>query len=360
MEKEDSSSKLYRQDSGDSRESGQPRESKIAATGFSKTVYVILVVQTFVVILVYPVVIATVTLVFQGEIGKLEMAIDHIRTHQQPQQTDMTSAESQGQQTQRACNCPVQTYLGNEDNSNLLQCCVADSQTVRMLINDVLENERRSTSRNRERKRDRTGLNVGEVERLVQAMIKRNDTHVQIPTSTSLGRSIIPVAIHVTAPPTGFHNSPVRGIHNDRGKFKVGPWESNNGQSFSIHIDIDKHHMIVPKSGIYHVYSQAYFRDERVEGERRSLQVNEYLHFTVLDSTMYAVHHTDLMKSGRTQEGQSTSGYYYSSFHSGLFRLRENDKIYMKVYLPNQNVKLDTHQESTFMGMYLVSGDDDE
>ncbi|XP_077994998.1 tumor necrosis factor ligand superfamily member 10-like [Glandiceps talaboti] len=160
--------------------------------------------------------------------------------------------------------------------------------------------------------------------------------------------------IHLTGKPEGFTSN--KAIRRERGKFKVGPWESTAGKAFRRHINVDNYHMIVPKSGMYHIYSQAYFRDE---SENAELQLREYLHYTVLESTAYAPDPITLMKSGRTQEGQEYSNYYYTSFHSGLFELREGDKIYMKVYLPSEDVKLDAHQESTFMGMYLVSDVDD-
>ncbi|XP_070542778.1 tumor necrosis factor ligand superfamily member 10-like [Ptychodera flava] len=130
---------------------------------------------------------------------------------------------------------------------------------------------------------------------------------------------------------------------------KVGRWSSKNVISFSENVDVDDYHMIVPKSGIYNVYSQVGFQ---VIGNEDDTDLKEYLHYTVLISTDYSSKNINLMKSVRIRDGTYGS---LSSFHSGLFKLKEGDNIYMKVYLPSSEVQLDCRQESTFMGMYLVS-----
>ncbi|XP_070566805.1 tumor necrosis factor ligand superfamily member 10-like [Ptychodera flava] len=177
--------------------------------------------------------------------------------------------------------------------------------------------------------------------------MNRNRTAIS-PTGFS---SIPPIAVHVVGKHSGFTN---KALHNNDKMFKVGPWEEARGQSMRLNVNVDSHHLIIPENGVYYVYSQVYFRDERTPTERQNESVHEFLHYTVLDSTGNLVHHRNLMKSGRTKIGGEENGYYFSSHHSGLFELRKNDKIYMKVFLQHEQIKVGRDHEETFMGMYRI------
>ncbi|XP_077994623.1 uncharacterized protein LOC144448310 isoform X2 [Glandiceps talaboti] len=274
--------------------------------GLCITVYV--TVLSVITLLVFPVVIAIVAVSIQSNISKLQLSIEYIKLENKRQPsisvTMETGPESEDDEDDEATRCICQNQLGSGDydyektqSDGLLRCCNTNEENLRKMARLMIREERRRQSQERR---------------------------------------------------------PDRPVRSERSKVKVGPWGSTYGLAFTVHVSIDDHHIIIPKSGTYHVYSQAYFRDEREESERERQQVDEFLHYTVLESTAYAADPINLMKSGRTQEGQESSDYYYSSFHSGLFKLRETDKIYMKVFLPSTNVVLDNRQESTYMGLYMV------
>ncbi|XP_070566817.1 tumor necrosis factor ligand superfamily member 10-like [Ptychodera flava] len=323
--------------------------SKTSSCNFSTIVVAVISIQTVVILFIYPIVIGIVVLSFQNEVSRLEMSIQRVKDGQLPQQISgsptITNSEPNSE--------PGSLSQTAKGNSGLLGCCTADSETLRKVIKDVIEEESSRfgrLSRKRERP-ERSYVTVRTVERLVQDIVNRNHT-----TLTSSGSfRLRSTAAHVIGQPSGFDKS--KQISGKPGMYKVGPWKFDYGQSFSLNVDVDNHHLTVPENGIYYVYSQVYFRDERPEDERIGMIVDEYLHFTTLESGAYASHDTDLLKSGRTRKGVEENGYYYSSFHSGLFRLRKGEKIYMKVYLQHEKIRIDSRQDSTFLGMYLVSAD---
>ncbi|XP_077994622.1 tumor necrosis factor ligand superfamily member 10-like isoform X1 [Glandiceps talaboti] len=327
--------------------------------GLCITVYV--TVLSVITLLVFPVVIAIVAVSIQSNISKLQLSIEYIKLENKRQPsisvTMETGPESEDDEDDEATRCICQNQLGSGDydyektqSDGLLRCCNTNEENLRKMARLMIREERRRQSQ--ERRPATTSVSIGNIQRLVEDIINRNNTATSQVSPSLSSRPIIPIGIHITGTPEGFTlNRPVR---SERSKVKVGPWGSTYGLAFTVHVSIDDHHIIIPKSGTYHVYSQAYFRDEREESERERQQVDEFLHYTVLESTAYAADPINLMKSGRTQEGQESSDYYYSSFHSGLFKLRETDKIYMKVFLPSTNVVLDNRQESTYMGLYMV------
>ncbi|XP_077994541.1 tumor necrosis factor ligand superfamily member 10-like [Glandiceps talaboti] len=328
----------------------------------------ILILHTLLILVIYPIIIGFTIISFQNELSQIEFTIQHLETRNALDPTEPPLHNNAQSGERPGCTCE---RSGGEDqslfdyqralrlqNSNrvasgdgILRCCSADEDSLRTIIKDEVQQLFSST------RQDKSELTLGQVKRYIQRLLFRNSTELLESSRRTVATNNpgFSVAIHLTGGPAGFTAN--KGIHGERGKVKVGTWESVYGQAFKHHIDVDRHGMIVPLSGIYYIYSQAYFRDERDENQRSRMNINEYLHYTVLDSSSYAADPINLMKSGRTQEGQANSDYYYSSYHAGLFRLREGDKIYMKVYLPSRNVELDCHQESTFMGMYLVSED---
>ncbi|XP_070559013.1 tumor necrosis factor ligand superfamily member 10-like [Ptychodera flava] len=309
------------------------------ATRFSSGALILVLLQVLFLIF-YALIIAIVSVYFQGEISETKYACEQLKTA-------LNKVDETGPSTREKCICKTerdQGHLAGKDidevttSWNLLSCCSADQETLKLLIVKVFDEERR---RNRDKARDRNRVTLGQVERLVESMVRRNTT--QLTASSGVG-NVIPVATHVTGTTDCFKaNEPIGAM------FKVGQWSSANGISFDENVYSDGYHMVVPKSGTYHVYSQVGFQDQ---GSVDDTEFMEYLHYTVLISTSYSSKHIDLMKSVRIGDGTYGS---LSSFHSGLFKLKEGDKIYMKVYLPSSDVQLDCRQESTYMGMYLVS-----
>ncbi|XP_006818551.1 uncharacterized protein LOC100375478 [Saccoglossus kowalevskii] len=223
------------------------------------TTVVFLGIQTLIILFIYPIVIGIVVVSFQNDIMKLEISIDNLKTHKDLQHASDTEPE-----TEQRCTCSetvsendVTTQVG----SSTLRCCTTDEDSVRMLILRIIDEDRRQ--RNRKRRPDRTTLTVGAIERLVSNIIKQNKTEHAVDTgsnsNTMPSTSIITIAVHLTGRPSlnGFTDS--KQLHRQKGYKKVGPWEYNNGQSFARYVQVDDHHIIVPKTGIYYVYSQVCF-----------------------------------------------------------------------------------------------------
>ncbi|XP_070564821.1 uncharacterized protein [Ptychodera flava] len=329
----------------------------------SSTIIVILSIQTLVVLIIYPYIFSMIVWKFQQDVADLDAAIQDMNgvvTHGlnriETQRRSNVGAindvglkwyEEDGVHRDRIYQNSVKR--GSDANIASKELCGSEQQLkqLRMEILKIIYEERR-----RRNMQNNQGVTLGALERLIVKTIAGNHSHSGL---TKLPWRGLPVAVHLTSRPEGFFAN--MEIRNETGKFKVGPWESLYGQSFSLHVGIDDFDIIIPKSGLYYIYSQAFFRDERGDVEKGDFHITEYLHYTVLENMAYTAEPINLMKSGRTKAGRDNSEYYYSSFHAGVFRLREGDRIYMKVYLVSDEVKLDCRQDATYMGLYLVSDD---
>ncbi|XP_070566791.1 tumor necrosis factor ligand superfamily member 10-like [Ptychodera flava] len=311
--------------------------------------------QMIITIVIFSLVIAILWLHFQSELSKLKLSMENLDNSRAS--GDQSRATLTAGSNSKPCKCSNpgidsgttgghggvsaddRNSQDGAESQNLLNCCSTNQETVEQLIAKSLEGERRLLEQSRQEIQQSTR---GEIERQIQRLLNNNRTQEQ----TSLGsRSSIPVAVHVTRDSICAR----AGQQIEENWIKVGPWEASHGLAFSENVNMasDGYHLVVPKSGLYFVYSQVYFVYERETG--RSNIDNELLHFTSLGNA-----DRDLMKSVRIREGEVTN---VSSFHSGLFKLREGDKIYMKVYLPSNEVKVGCEEQSTYMGMYMVNDD---
>nr|XP_006822154.1 PREDICTED: tumor necrosis factor ligand superfamily member 10-like [Saccoglossus kowalevskii] len=295
---------------------------------------------------------------YQNQISSLELRIEHL---EEPRNTIKLLAESQIPQrptgdpdTETGCRCgptATGTAVSGSDalsNQGILPCCGVSEETLQTVISKILSKKKNFYQQEHRR---RSELSIEQIERLIEDIVAKNNTLNLRHAPRLRERTVLPRAIHVTGKTNGF--SGITNAHRRNRNIKVGPWEAVYGRSLQKNVQCDQYNIIVPESGIYYVYSQAYFRDEELDSAPSSPDIMEYLHYTVLESTAYEADPINLMKSGKTQ--RKNSDYYYSSFHSGLFELRAGDRLYMKVYLPTR-ATIDCQQESTFMGMFLVSG----
>ncbi|XP_070559037.1 tumor necrosis factor ligand superfamily member 10-like [Ptychodera flava] len=312
------------------------------------TVTRVAIVLMVVSIVIYSTITVIVYCYFQNELKNLQVTIEKLKTDSE------TPAQQQAPLTSIHCNCSNSVAGGTTGNlatnQTLLRCCSENQETLGKLITKIYQEK----IQNRNLRTERNYLTLAQVERLVESVATRNRSQVTV--SSGIG-NVIPVAAHMTGSFDCFgYSEQIQKSNKHRhskGKWlKVGHWDSSNGMSFTEYVPSDDYCMIVPKSGLYHVYSQAGFLDSRTTGHGHREDLNEYLHHTMLTNNGYSPYHTDLMKSVHIREGARA---HVSSFHSGLFELREGDKIYMKVYLPSSEVQLDCSQESTYMGMYLVN-----
>nr|XP_006815946.1 PREDICTED: tumor necrosis factor ligand superfamily member 10-like [Saccoglossus kowalevskii] len=223
------------------------------------------------------------------------------------------------------------------------KCCDVDQKTLQM----IMENAEKKMG-NIEMKNQLDDIRL-EVDKLTALLARSNVSNF----SGSYGSAHTSnAAIHLTSSHKGF-NKPFDG----EVEVKIGPWEAKHG--ITLKYGITTHdlgmYMVAPEHGIYYIYSQAYFQDEREGEDRKFASWKDYLHYTIRETDAYQDPIT-LMKSGRAEKIEKTSDLYYSSYHGGVFELRKGDKICMKAYLPRSGIRLDYRQESTFMGMYLVNG----
>ncbi|XP_070562042.1 uncharacterized protein [Ptychodera flava] len=296
----------------------------------------------------YCTIVAVLCANFQGELAQLRTVITNLQPALKTTDNEKVLTTAKDQKNQ--CYCGGNSVIGTDpdssntagdwtENPTFTKCCCANQNTLERLIAKFYDEQR---WRHHNLRPVRNYITLGKIERLVESITQRNGTNVQ--GSSGIG-AIIPVAIHVTSTLDCFKSSEPIGE-----KVKVGRWNSANGISFAEQVGNDGYHVIVPKSGLYYVYSQVGFQDDRTGDDMTGS--DEYLHYTVLISTAYSFKNIDLMKSIQIRKGDIA---YVSSFHSGLFKLREGDKIYMKVYLPSSEVQLACRQESTYMGMHLIS-----
>ncbi|XP_077995051.1 uncharacterized protein LOC144448646 [Glandiceps talaboti] len=251
--------------------------------------FVVCTIQALIIWIAYPLVFGFVYGSFKKEITRLELTLDRIRT-QEGLQPHMRLGKTDTL-VPGGCVCPVKgqgsfegrstdinNLQANDDvTDNILRCCTHNEDTLRQIIQKVIHEGRLHY------KSRKTGIALGTVERIVKNLINKNRTESfsAAASSSSLShRPALPSAVHLTGSPDGFTKN--KSIRSERGKVKVGPWESMYGQAFTELVDVDAHHMVAPQTGLYYIYSQAYFRDERDDEERRLQQLNEYLHYTVL------------------------------------------------------------------------------
>ncbi|XP_056421181.1 tumor necrosis factor ligand superfamily member 10 [Hyla sarda] len=125
---------------------------------------------------------------------------------------------------------------------------------------------------------------------------------------------------------------------------KITEW-SNNTLSDMNSIKVQNGELVIAKSGFYYIYAQTYFRNQDPEGKVKQLVQHIY------KRTSYRVP-IALMKNVKTTcWAQSTEYELYSIYQGGVFKLNENDRIFVTVSHKNM---LDMEEKATFFGAFLV------
>ncbi|XP_078266680.1 tumor necrosis factor ligand superfamily member 10 [Rhinoraja longicauda] len=140
---------------------------------------------------------------------------------------------------------------------------------------------------------------------------------------------------------------------------KIQAWEPVKGQAFLHNVEYQDGELIVPRTGLYYVYGQTYFRhrdlvaeEGRSRGEAPSDADNKQMIQYIYKTSAYP-EPILLMKHTRTTCWAKNAEYgLHSIYQGGLFRLRYSDRIFVAV----SNVSLiDVAGGSSFFGAFLVS-----
>ncbi|XP_041120490.1 tumor necrosis factor ligand superfamily member 10-like [Polyodon spathula] len=136
---------------------------------------------------------------------------------------------------------------------------------------------------------------------------------------------------------------------------KIQMWESKKGLAFLHNLQFKNGELIVPRTGLYHIYSQTYFRhtapSDGSEVSQRSVRNKQMLQY-IYKVTSYP-NPILLMKNARTTCWSKNTEYgLYSIYQAGVFELKANDRIFVTV----SNISVvDMDEESSFFGAFLVS-----
>ncbi|XP_067897702.1 tumor necrosis factor ligand superfamily member 10 isoform X2 [Heterodontus francisci] len=140
---------------------------------------------------------------------------------------------------------------------------------------------------------------------------------------------------------------------------KIQTWEPQRGLAFLHSVEYKDGELIVPKTGLYYIYGQTYFRYREAVVERgssaddalpvpRNKQMVQYIY----KSTSYP-EPILLMKNTRTTCWAKNKEYgLHSIYQGGVFELKYLDRIFVTV----SNISLvDMAGGSSFFGAFLVS-----
>ncbi|KAK1162560.1 tumor necrosis factor ligand superfamily member 10-like [Acipenser oxyrinchus oxyrinchus] len=136
---------------------------------------------------------------------------------------------------------------------------------------------------------------------------------------------------------------------------KIQTWESKKGLAFLHNLQFKNGELIVPRTGLYHIYSQTYFRhtapSDGPEVSQRSVRNKQMLQY-IYKVTSYP-DPILLMKNARTTCWSKNTEYgLYSIYQAGVFELKANDRVFVTV----SNISVvDMDEESSFFGAFLVS-----
>ncbi|MGH0167134.1 UNVERIFIED_CONTAM: hypothetical protein FKN15_052099 [Acipenser sinensis] len=136
---------------------------------------------------------------------------------------------------------------------------------------------------------------------------------------------------------------------------KIQMWESRKGLAFLHNLQFKNGELIVPRTGLYHIYSQTYFRhtapSDGSEVSQRSVRNKQMLQY-IYKVTSYP-DPILLMKNARTTCWSKNTEYgLYSIYQAGVFELKANDRVFVTV----SNISVvDMDEESSFFGAFLVS-----
>ncbi|MBN3308012.1 TNF10 factor, partial [Amia calva] len=137
---------------------------------------------------------------------------------------------------------------------------------------------------------------------------------------------------------------------------KIQSWESEKGLAFVHNLQLSNGELVIPRAGLYYIYSQTYFRhtltsedSEVADASIRNKQMLQYIYKKVASYPEPIL----LMKNARTTCWSKDAEYgLYSIYQAGVFLLNANDRIFVSV----SNISIiDMDEESSFFGVFLVS-----
>ncbi|XP_041059759.1 tumor necrosis factor ligand superfamily member 10 isoform X1 [Carcharodon carcharias] len=137
---------------------------------------------------------------------------------------------------------------------------------------------------------------------------------------------------------------------------KVQAWEPQRGLAFLHSVEYKDGELIVPKTGLYYIYGQTYFRyheaSDSSPGDSLSVSRNAQMVQYIYKNTAYP-EPILLMKNTRTTCWAKNREYeLHSIYQGGVFELKYLDRIFVTV----SNISwIDMAAGSSFFGAFLVS-----
>uniref|UniRef100_A0A8C5CQA1 Tumor necrosis factor ligand superfamily member 10 n=1 Tax=Gadus morhua TaxID=8049 RepID=A0A8C5CQA1_GADMO len=141
------------------------------------------------------------------------------------------------------------------------------------------------------------------------------------------------VAAHVTGVPCSSQPEVSRGSRGYLGE-RVGPWEGHRGLAFLQNMELGGWDLLVPRAGLYFIYSQTYFRLPSVgeaAGEARQLEDAQLVQYIYKKMSSYTVPIL-LMKSSRSvcwPRGPEPG--LFSLHQAGTAHLQPADRLFITV-----------------------------
>ncbi|XP_043926168.1 tumor necrosis factor ligand superfamily member 10 isoform X2 [Protopterus annectens] len=186
----------------------------------------------------------------------------------------------------------------------------------------------------------------GEVSRILPYL----STEVQTP-SLSLPQTRI--AAHVTGSQTKEEGNVEKNKKMKMFGQKIETWEKDRGLAFLQNIELKNGELVIPRAGLYYIYSQTYFRyielkESDDSGKPIYKQMVQYIYkiTTYPDPIL-------LMKSAKTTCWSKNAEYgLYSIYQGGVFEMKQNDRIFVSL----SNVEVTNMDEtSSYFGAFLIS-----
>ncbi|CAL8300920.1 unnamed protein product [Boreogadus saida] len=168
-------------------------------------------------------------------------------------------------------------------------------------------------------------------------MLKKNRLTGGLPALSPTGvRRVEPlpkVAAHVTGVPSSSQPEVSRGSRGYLGE-RVGPWEGHRGLAFLQNMELGGWDLLVPRAGLYFIYSQTYFRLPSVgeaAGEARQHEDAQLVQYIYKKMSSYTVPIL-LMKSSRSvcwPRGPEPG--LFSLHQAGTAHLQPADRLFITV-----------------------------
>nr|QIE07166.1 TNFSF10 [Lepidosiren paradoxa] len=138
---------------------------------------------------------------------------------------------------------------------------------------------------------------------------------------------------------------------------KIESWEKDRGLAFLQNIELKNGELVIPRAGLYYIYSQTYFRYVEHKEADDSSKLGNALKYKQMVQYIYKITtYPDpilLLKSAKTTCWSKNAEYgLYSIYQGGVFELKPGDRVFVSL----SNVDLASMDEtSSYFGAFVIS-----